>query len=62
MDLSWDEGETSTHADGEDRLSEVRDPTPPPQANAAAGPRLEEATLVEGTHPITTSSYSGQYS
>jgi hypothetical protein len=60
MDLSWDGGETSTPADGGDRSADIREPTPPPQANAAVDLMLEEATLVEGTHLATTSSYCGE--
>jgi hypothetical protein len=49
------DGETSTPADGEDHSKEVQEP--PPQANVVAGSRLEEATLLEGTHPITMSTH-----
>jgi hypothetical protein len=56
-DFSWDGGEISTSADGEDRSAEVREPTPSPQADVAVEMMLEEATLVEGTHSDTMSSY-----
>jgi hypothetical protein len=54
--LSWDGGETSTPVDGEDRSTEVCEPTPPPQADVVVEPVLEEATLVEGMLPANMSS------
>jgi hypothetical protein len=56
-ELLWDGGETSTPADGEDRSAEVREPTPPPKAEAVVEPTFQEATLVEGKCPVTTNSH-----
>jgi hypothetical protein len=46
--LSWDGGETSRPAEGEDHSADVREPTPLSQTEAAKESTLEEATLVEG--------------
>jgi hypothetical protein len=50
-DLSWDSGEESTPADGEDRLAEVRKATPTPQVDSVVEPMIVEATLVEVMRP-----------
>jgi hypothetical protein len=55
--LSWDGGETSTPADGEDRSAEAREPMPPPQVDALVETILEEATLVEGMFPAPMDSH-----
>jgi hypothetical protein len=57
MNLSWDGGETSAPTDGEDRSAEVREPTPPPRAEAIVGSTLQEATLVEGKCLVTIGSH-----
>jgi hypothetical protein len=62
MDLSWDDNETSTPAGGDDRPSEVREPTPPPQTEVEVEATLEEATLGEGmcTAQLVDTKYSGR--
>lgn len=47
--------ETSALVDGEGRSTELQERTPLPQAEAGAGPMLEEATLIEGMYPTDLS-------
>jgi hypothetical protein len=51
----WDEAETITTANRENRSAEACESTPPPQAEASVEPGLEEATLEEGTHLVAVS-------
>jgi hypothetical protein len=51
----WDEAETITTANGENRSAEACESMPPPQAEASVEPGLEEATLEEGTHLVAVS-------
>jgi hypothetical protein len=55
--MSWDEVEISAPTDGEDRSAKARQPSPPPHTKAATELRLQETTLVEGMHPVVTSTH-----